>query len=225
MSDKKELRRERAKKHGLPQYTFGEELLNSISHGFGAVASLVGMIFLILKAQSGRDIASVVIFSVSSFALYTVSCVYHGLNVGAAKKYLRIADHCSIFLMIGGCYTPFIFMVLEGWVQIAVLIGVWVTGIAGITLNLIDLKRFSKWSMACYIIMGWCAVAVIPILIRELDRNALILLFAGGLCYTVGAVVYGLGKKLKVPYVHTFYHFLILAGTALHYVMVYIYMI
>ena len=225
MSDKKELRQERAKQHGLPQYTFGEELLNSISHGFGAVASLVGMIFLILKAQSGRDIASVIIFSASSIALYTVSCVYHGMHVSAAKKYLRIADHCSIFLMIGGCYTPFIFMILEGWVQIAVLIGIWATGIVGITLNLIDLKRFSKWSMACYIIMGWFAVAVIPVLIRKLERNALVLLFAGGLCYTVGAVVYGLGKKLKWPYVHTFYHFLILAGTALHYAMVYVYMI
>jgi len=226
MNEKKALqRRERAKKHGLPQYTFGEELFNSITHGFGAVASLVGLIFLVLKAQGAQNIASVVIFSVSSIALYTVSCVYHGMHVSAAKKYLRIADHCSIFLMIGGCSTPFIFMVLDGWVQIAVLIGIWVTGITGITLNLIDLKRFSKLSMACYIIMGWFLVGAMPVLIRELERNALILLFAGGLCYTVGAVVYALGKKLKVPYVHTFYHFLILAGTALHYAMVYIYMI
>ena len=225
MSDKKALRRERAKKHGLPQYTFGEELLNSLTHGFGALASIVGLIFLVLKAQGVKDIVSVAIFSASSILLYTVSCVYHGLNVNAAKKYLRIADHCSIFLMIGGCATPLVFMVLEGWVQIVVLIGIWVTGIIGITLNLIDLKRFSKWSMACYIIMGWFVVCALPTLIRNVARPALLLLFAGGMCYTIGAVVYGIGKKFNTPYVHTFYHVLILAGTALHYAMVYIYMI
>ena len=223
MTDQKVTRLERIKKYGLPKYTLGEEIFNSITHGFGAAASIVGLVFLVLKAHDAVATASAVIFAAVSIALYTVSCVYHGMGVGAAKKYLRVADHCTIFLMIGGCYTPFVFMALQGTAQIVVLLGVWATGILGIALNMVDLKRFSKLSMACYIIMGWFVVGAFPMLMRSMEKKALILMLAGGLAYTVGAVIYGIGKKCKLPYAHTVYHFFVLAGTGLHYAMVYLY--
>jgi len=225
MNEAKALRMKRIQKHGLPKYTLGEEIFNSITHGFGAAASVVGLVFLVLKARGAAATASVIVFAAASIALYTVSCVYHGMHVSAAKKYLRIADHCSIFLMIGGCYTPFTFMILEGTAQIVVLLGVWITGIAGIALNLIDLKRFSKLSMACYIIMGWFVIGAFPMLMRSMRREALVLMLAGGAAYTVGAVIYGVGKKIKLSYVHTAYHFFVLAGTGAHYAMVYLYLI
>lgn len=225
MTDKQALRVERIETYGLPQYKLGEEIFNSVTHGFGAAASAVGLVFLILKARGAVATASAVIFAGVSIALYTVSCVYHGMGVGPAKKYLRVADHCTIFLMIGGCCTPFVFLALQGTARIVVLVGVWATGILGITLNMIDLKRFSKLSMACYIVMGWFVVGALPMLLRSMEKRALLLMLAGGLAYTVGAVIYGVGKKLNVPYVHTVYHFLVLAGTGLHYAMVYIYII
>jgi len=225
MSEAKALRMERIEQYGLPPYSLGEEIFNSVSHGLGAAASVVGLVFLLPRARGRAAVAGAMIFAVSSILLYTVSSLYHGMHVSAAKKFMRVADHCSIYLMIGGCCTPLIFMILEGAVRTVLVLGVWATGILGITLNLINLKRFSKLSMACYFVMGLFLMGAIPLLIHGLGRGGVLLLVAGGLSYTVGAVLYGVGKKCKLPYVHTVFHFFVLAGTAAHYAMIYLYLL
>ena len=138
------------KKIELPKYRFGEELMNAISHGVGGLLSIAGLVLCIIKANSGLELLSVLFYGISSIILYVMSCLYHSLMPNNAKRIFRIFDHCSIFLLIAGTYTPFCLLVLPlniGWWIFGF---VWLCAIIGIVLNSIDLKRFKKISMFLY---------------------------------------------------------------------------
>ena len=152
-----------------------------------------------------------------------MSCIYHALKPCNAKRVMRIFDHCTIFLLIAGSYTPFTLVSLRdsvGWVLFGV---VWGAAIIGIILNAIDMERYTTLSMICYLAMGWVIIFAIKPLINAIDMNGIKLLVAGGIAYTVGAVIYGIGSKVK--YMHSIWHFFVLAGTIFQFLTIYYYVI
>lgn len=208
----------------IPRYTLGEELINSISHGVGAGLGITALVLCIVKSCSpldGYKLASSIVFGLTTTLLYLMSCLYHALKVNRAKRVFRVIDHCTIFLLIAGTYTPYTLNTLRGvtgWVLFGI---VWGVGILGIVLNAVSLKKFAKLSVACYIALGWVVVFASKELIASLDRGGLWLLLAGGIAYTVGAVLYGIGAKKR--YFHSVFHFFCLIGTALHFFSIYFY--
>lgn len=210
----------------IPKYSLSEELLNAISHGLGALFGIVGTVLCIVKAANTGDpwrIVSGSIFGVTVLLLYLMSCLYHALKVNMAKRVFRVIDHCTIFLLIAGTYTPFTLVTLRGtigWVLFGI---VWGMAVLGITLNAVNLKKFSKISVACYLVMGWVIVAAFRPLAEALAPQGVSLLIWGGIAYTVGAILYGIGAKVK--YFHSVFHFFCLAGTVLHFFAIYLYVL
>ena len=210
----------------IPRYTLGEELINSISHGVGAGLGITALVLCIVKSCSpldGYKLASSIVFGLTTTLLYLMSCLYHALKVNRAKRVFRVIDHCTIFLLIAGTYTPYTLNTLRGvtgWVFFGI---VWGVDILGIVLNAVSLKKFAKLSVACYIALGWVVIFASKELIASLDRGGLWLLLAGGIAYTVGAVLYGIGAKKR--YFHSVFHFFCLIGTALHFFSIYFYVL
>lgn len=210
----------------IPRYTLGEELMNSITHGIGAAFGLAVLVLCIVKSCNpldGYKLASSIVFGLTTTLLYLMSCLYHALKVNRAKRVFRVIDHCTIFLLIAGTYTPYTLITLRGitgWVLFGV---VWGVGILGIVLNAVSLKRFAKLSVACYIALGWVIILASRKLIASLEPAGLILLLLGGIAYTVGAVLYGIGSKKK--YFHSVFHVFCLIGTVLHFFSIYLYVL
>ncbi|MBE5905643.1 MAG: hemolysin III family protein [Lachnospiraceae bacterium] len=210
----------------IPHYTFGEELINTLSHGIGALLGISALILCIVRASlhgSGSGIASGLVFGISLIILYSMSAVYHGVRPSIAKRILRICDHCTIFILIAGSYTPFTLITLRGTTGYILFGIIWFMALLGIVLNAIDLERFKRFSMVCYLVMGWCVVFTFPQLQANLAHNGLVLLIWGGVAYTVGAVIFGIGSKIK--YMHSLWHFFVLAGSILHFLCIYLYVI
>ena len=208
----------------LPDYTKGEELLNTWSHIAGAafgVAALIICLAVSIARGDGWAIVSSAIYGVSLILLYTMSSVYHGLPCGMAKKVMQVIDHCTIYFLIGGSYTPVMLcavrFVSPGWAW-SILGLVWGCAIIAIILTAIDLKKYEKFSMACYIGMGWCVVLAIKPAMAAVSAPGLLLLLAGGISYTLGAVLSGLGKKHR--YMHSCFHLFVLAGSILHFIAI-----
>jgi len=210
----------------IPNYSFGEELLNTLSHGVGAGLGLSALVLCIIRgAMHGNalSVSSGIIFGLSLIILYSMSAIYHGVRPGIAKRILRICDHCTIFLLIAGSYTPFTLITLRGPVGWTLFGIIWGMAVLGIILNACDLERFKKFSMVCYLVMGWCVIFTFPTLKANLAPDGLVLLVWGGIAYTIGAVIFGLGHKIK--YMHSLWHFFVLAGSILHFLCVYLYVL
>ncbi len=217
-----------AKPHriAIPRYTLGEELINSISHGIGAGLGIAALVLCIVKSCSpldGYKLAASIVFGLTATLLYLMSCLYHALKVNRAKRVFRVIDHCTIFLLIAGTYTPYTLITLRGTVGWILFGIVWGVGILGIVLNAVSLKRFAKLSVFCYIALGWAVVFASKELVASLDRSGLWLLLSGGIAYTVGAVLYALGSKKR--YYHSVFHFFCMFGTALHFFSIYFYVL
>lgn len=210
----------------IPRYSLGEELMNSITHGIGACLGIAALVLCIVKSCNpldGYKLASSIVFGLTTTLLYLMSCLYHALKVNRAKRVFRVIDHCTIFLLIAGTYTPYTLITLRGltgWVLFGV---VWGVGILGIVLNAVSLRRFAKMSVACYIALGWVVLFASRQLIASLAPAGLWLLLAGGIAYTIGAVLYGIGSKK--PYFHSIFHFFCLVGTALHFFSIYLFVL
>jgi len=205
----------------LHKYSLGEELISAISHGLGAVLAVVCLILCILVSRNNGMIAltSAIIYGSSLIILYIMSTLYHSFKPNKAKKVFRIFDHCSIFLLIAGSYTPFTLITLEGltgWILCGVI---WTCAIIGIVLNSINLEKFKKVSFALYLIMGWAVIFAFNPLIASLASTGLLLLILGGVIYTLGAIVYLIGRKRK--YMHSVWHFFVLGGSIFHFFAIY----
>lgn len=214
------------RKISIPKYTLGEELISSISHGVGAGLGVAALILCVSVSNAHNNIWGVVsswIFGISLIILYSMSCIYHGLKPNNAKRLMRIFDHCTIFLLIAGTYTPFTLVSLRstvGWPLFGI---VWGAAIIGIILNAIDMEKFKVISMVCYLAMGWVIIFAFKPLMRVVPGGGIRLLLAGGISYTVGAVIYGIGSKVK--YMHSIWHFFVLGGSILHFLCVYMYVL
>lgn len=210
-----------------PKYTLSEELISAISHGIGVLLAIAGMVLCIVKAAMDGNTIGVVSSSLyGSFMiiLYLMSTLYHSFKPTVkAKKVFRIFDHCSIFLLIFGTYVPYILVTLKGalgWTLFGIVLG---AAILGIVLNAVNLEKFKKLSMVCYLVMGWTIIGAIKQVYNNIDLNGLILLALGGVIYTIGAVIYGLGKKVK--YMHSVWHIFVLLGTILQFFSIYLYVL
>ena len=213
----------------MPVYTRGEERFNMISHIVGSaigVAALVLCIVVSAVHRNGYGVAGSIVYGVSMIVLYTMSSVYHGLHDGMAKRVMQVLDHCTIYLLIAGTYTPILLSAMRPIDPVAswVLLGVvWGLSAIAITLTAIDLKRYAVFSMICYIGMGWCIVVKIPLLIQAVGWGGFWLILLGGLYYTVGAVLYGLGRTQK--YMHSVFHLFVIAGSVLHLLAILLYVL
>lgn len=214
----------------LPVYTKGEEIFNMVSHIVGGAMGIAAIVLCsVFGALRGNvyGVVSGVIFGVTMLILYTMSSIYHGLSPKTkAKKVFQIIDHCSIFILIAGTYTPMALCTLreqnvfEGWLIFGII---WGLAVIGITLNSIDLKKFKLFSMICYLVMGWCIVTRTSVVINELGMGAFAMLLGGGIAYTVGAVFYAVGKKKK--WMHSIFHIFCVIGSVLHFLLILLYVI
>lgn len=213
-------REKRRKILSLPRYTLGEEIANAITHGLGAALAMIGGIFLLLHAQKEPLVwISAGVYSATMFLLYLVSTLYHSLAVNRAKKVFQVLDHCTIYLLIAGTYTPVSLLCIggeSGWFLVGI---VWIAAIVGIVLNAVNMRKFRVISMVCYLAMGWCVIFFFPALLRGMDSFSVLFLVIGGVLYTVGAVLYGIGRT--VPYMHALWHVFCAAGSVFQYLAVY----
>lgn len=209
----------------IPNYTIREEKLNSISHAIGIALSICGMILGIWEAilhSSKWGIVSMVVYGASLIILYSASTLYHA-SKGTPKKLFRILDHCCIFLLIAGTYTPYCLVVLRENGGMEILILQWVMALIGILFNAIDLKKYNVLSMICYLTMGWCIIFSFSTLIEKLGWAGVTLLLLGGIFYTIGAILYGIGKSKK--YFHFVWHICILIASVLQFLSILLFVI
>ena len=224
------MKRIKLKDRVLPTYTKGEEIFNMTSHIVGGALGIVSLVLCVIFAAKHHNPYGVVassIFGVTMILLYTMSSIYHGLKPDTkAKKVFQVLDHCSIFLLIAGSYTPFCLVTFReynavlGWTIFGII---WAIAILGITLNAIDIKKYKVFSMICYLGMGWCIIFTANLLPKLLGIPGLILLVAGGVAYTIGAVLYGLGRKKR--YMHSIFHLFILLGSILQFFCILLYVV
>ncbi len=209
----------------VKMYTTGEEIVNSITHGIGAVFSLAGTVYMIIYASLFYDawaIVSTSIYGVALIMLYTMSTLYHAITNVKAKKVLRAFDHSTIYLLIAGTYTPYALITLRdtmGWIVFAL---VWGSAVVGIILNVISVERYKKISLALYVASGWAAVIAMKPIIVNLALNGLILMLLGGVFYTGGIVFYKMKSK---KHFHGIWHLFVLAGSVAHYFSVVLYVL
>jgi len=200
-----------------------EERINIYSHVLGIILSCIGLIFLVRKALQIGDIwhiTSFIIFGVSLIVLYTASSLYHSAKEPALRNHLRIFDHAAIYIIIAGTYTPFTLITLHGTVGWVIFATTWGMAFTGVILKLFYTGRFKILSTSMYVLMGWMIVFAIQPLMDNLAPQGLRLLLAGGLAYTLGAVLYSIKA---IPLNHAIFHILVLLGSACHFFAVYLY--
>ena len=205
--------------------TLGEEIANSISHGFGSLLAIAGTVIMIVRAaiHSGAlAVVSVSLYGASLIILYSFSSLYHAITHKTAKKVLRVFDHCSIFLLILGTYIP-VSLLLIGGVR-----GWWLFGVnafctvVGIVFNSISLEKWKTISLVLYVVMGWSIVTSMGTVIANTTTAGLVFLALGGVMYTLGIIFY---KIKSIKYMHFVWHLFVLAGSILHYFFVLFYCI
>ena len=207
------------------RYISGEEIASSITHGIGIILAVAGLGVLIAFASAhgnARHIVSVSIFGVTMILLYTASTVYHSARSPRARAVLQVFDHCAIFLLIAGTYTPFTLVSLHGiwgWSLFGVI---WGLALLGIIFELTPFRRYRVVSLVLYLGMGWTLLAAVKPLLAGVAPGGLILLLAGGLAYTLGVGFY-LSRKIR--YHHAIWHLFVLAGSSLHFFAILFYVI
>jgi len=206
----------------LTNQSLGEEIANAISHGLGAILSIVGMILMILKAKSTEAMVGVILFASCAFLLYLMSCLYHSFKrESKVKRVFRRFDYASIYLLIGGTYLPIFLIVFDQpWDLILITIQ-WVVIVTGITLKSVHFYKYKAVHMALYLILGWSGIFIFKPLL-DLSLSAFMFILFGGISYTIGTIFYGL-KNVK--YAHFIWHLFVLGGTVLHFLAIYLFLL
>lgn len=197
-----------------------EELANAITHGVGAVASVVGGIVLVVLAAAygnGWQLAGAIVFGLALVLLYVASTLYHSSKDRVVRGRMKVFDHCAIFVLIAGTYTPFTLVGLRedgGWWLFA---AIWTLAVAGVVFKLFFTGRFKGISTLIYLGMGWMVVLAIGPFLRQIPQATMIWLAAGGVAYTLGTVFY---MSKRIPFAHAIWHGFVLVGSACHFVAV-----
>ncbi len=206
----------------IPNYTVKEEKINSLSHIAGAFFGIAAMIISIIisfRNNSAVSMFSSFIYGGSLIALFSVSGIYHGLKISNAKRIFRVIDHCAVFILIAGSYTPILLCgvrLIDAQAGYIMFAAVWALSIAGVILNTVNFNKFKNVTLICCILTGWVVLWEIYPLYLNFGKEPIILLVAGGLCYTAGSLLYAIGKKKK--YFHSIFHFFVLAGSVIHFI-------
>ena len=216
---------ERNKKEiSIPSYSLEEELFNAISHGLGALLSVAALVLMLIRARNALEVTTAAIFGTSMIFLYTISCVYHALSPGLrGKKVLRVLDHCSVFLLVFGTYIPASLLGVSGvrgWLLFGLV--AFFTAL-GIVFTALDLERYQLAAVICQLLSGWSILMGASNLRAALGLQGLIWMIAGGVMYTIGAILYGIGKNRK--YYHSVFHVFCLLGTFCHFWAIYKYLL
>lgn len=213
----------------LPSYTKAEELFNMVSHIVGAAFGVAALVLCVVYSALNGDVWDVVgssIYGGSLVLLYTMSSIYHGLPLNMGKKVMQIMDHCTIYFLIAGTYTPVLFSAIRevspAWCW-SIFGIVWGFAVLGAVFTAIDIKKYSKLSMACYIGMGWCIVIAGKTAIAAIPFEGLMWLLVGGIAYTVGAGLYAIGKKKK--FFHSIFHIFCVLGSFCQFVCILLYIL
>ncbi len=210
----------------LPNYSRGEELMNMITHIVGGALGMSALILCILRSALRSNtvgIAASAIYGISMTGMFTVSSVYHGLRPNYGKKVMQVVDHCTIYFLIAGTYTAVLSAFLSLYPQLGwgLFIFEWVMAILAATLTAIDLKKYEVFSMVCYIGMGWAVIPFAREAYAVLSAPGFALLLSGGIAYTIGAVLYGIGSKKK--WMHSVFHIFVVLGALLQFMSVLLY--
>ena len=208
----------------LPSYSRSEEIMNMVTHIVGGGIAIIALVLCLLRAwRSGSTLAVIcaLIYGISMVAVYCMSSIYHGLQPGTSKKVMQIMDHCAIYLLIAGTYTPIAVCGIApvypmiGW---GIFAAQWSLAILATVLTAIDLRKYRVFSMICYIGMGWGIIFFLPQTVRVLSPAGFYPLLAGGITYTVGAILFGLGKRIK--WMHCVFHIFVVLGSILQLITV-----
>lgn len=211
----------------LPNYSRGEEIMNMVTHIVGGALGIVALVLCVIFAALHRNIYGVVssaVYGFSLIALYAVSSVYHGLPPNMGKRVMQVIDHCTIYFLIAGTYTVITLSAFRpvspalGWGMFAFE---WSMAAIAATLTAIDLKKYNIFSMICYIGMGWAIIPFAGTALEVLTLPGFLLLLSGGIAYTIGAVLYGIGSKMK--WMHSVFHIFVVLGSLLHFLSVLLY--
>ncbi|HHF2891955.1 TPA: hemolysin III family protein [Vibrio diabolicus] len=205
-----------------PQYSQREELANTITHGIGMIFGIVGLILLLIKAIDQQadtlTLASMAVYGASIIVLFLASTLYHAIPHPNAKRWLKTFDHCAIYLLIAGSYTPFLLVSLRTPLAFGLMIVIWTIALLGIIMKVAFVYRFKKLSLMTYLVMGWLSLIVIYQLAINLDIGGLTLLAVGGLVYSLGVIFY---VAKRIPFNHAIWHGFVLAGCVCHFFAIY----
>ena len=211
----------------LPDYTRGEELMNMVTHIVGGAIGIVALTLCVIRAALHDNIYGIVtsaVYGTAMITMFTISSIYHGLKPNLGKKVMQVIDHCTIYFLIAGTYTVIVLSALRprypqlGW---GLFIFEWALALLATTLTAIDLKKYSVFSMICYIGMGWAVIPFCRQVWEVLTMPGFLLLLFGGIAYTVGSILYGLGKKKK--WMHSVFHIFVDLGALLQFFAVLFY--
>ncbi len=211
----------------LPSYTVGEEITNTATHLLGLVGGIIALVLCVRRASElygATEITAAAVYGSCLMLLYSASSLYHAMKPSMTKKVLQIIDHCAIYFLIAGSYTVVALGAIRradpvlGWGLFAVE---WLLAVIATTLTAIDLKSYRAFSMVCYIGMGWGILPFLPKVYAILTPAGFYLLLGGGVAYTVGAVLYGIGSKVR--WMHSVFHIFVVLGSVLHFFAFYYY--
>ena len=215
------MKRTKLSERTLPDYTRGEEIMNMVTHIVGGALGIAVLTLCVIRAALNANVYGIVtsaIYGTTMITMYTISSVYHGLKPNLGKKVMQVIDHCTIYFLIAGTYTVIVLSALRpaypqlGW---GIFAFEWAMTALATTLTAIDLKKYSVFSMICYIGMGWAILPFWHQVLGVLGQGGFGLLLAGGIAYTIGSILYGLGKKQK--WMHSVFHIFVILGSLLQF--------
>ena len=221
------MKRTRLSDRTLPNYSLGEERMNMITHIAGGVMGIVALVLCVIQAARHHNIWGIVssaVYGTTLIAMFTISSVYHGLKPNLGKKVMQVIDHCTIYFLIAGTYTVVVLSAfLPRYPKIAwgMFTFQWALGILATVLTAIDLRKYNVFSMVCYIGMGWAILPFSAVTIEVMELPGFLLLLSGGIAYTIGSVLYGLGAKRK--WMHSVFHLFVDLGALLQFLAVLLY--
>ena len=208
----------------LPVYSRGEECMNMVTHIVGGGLGIIVLLLCIRRAQTTAALVGSIIYGSSMIALYTMSSIYHGLHDGTGKKVMQVIDHCTIYVLITGTYTAIllaVFLPRYPGIAIGLLVAEWGLCALATTLTAIDLKKYNVFSMICYIGMGWGIIFFLKQCMEVMTPRGFYLLLSGGIVYTIGAILYGIGSKK--PWFHSVFHIFVVLGSLLQFLAIWLY--
>ena len=209
----------------LPDYTKGEEVMNMVTHIVGGGIGVLALLLCLGKSLWKGSLCGILcslVYGLCMTGLYAMSSIYHGLRPGTGKKVLQVLDHCTIYFLIAGTYTPIVLCALAPRypaIGCGLFVFEWVLTALAVTLTAIDLKKYNVFSMICYIGMGWGIIFFIPQCIAVMTLPGFYLLLSGGIAYTIGAVLYGVG--VKTPWMHSVFHIFVVIGSILQFLAIF----
>lgn len=206
------------------EYSDIEERANAITHGLGVVLGVIGLILLLIRAFDHQadtlTIASMAVYGSSIILLFLASTLYHSITTEKTKRLLKTLDHCAIYLLIAGSYTPFLLVSLRTPLAMGLMAVIWGIALAGIIMKIAFVYRFKRLSLVTYLAMGWLSLIVVYQLAMNIEMGGLVLLALGGVIYSLGVIFY---VAKRIPYNHAIWHLFVLAGCACHFFAIYLY--